>query len=64
MALPRMKVVTLTDAAALIATRARLMQDAPAGGAMIALEASEHDIVPLLSEHEGRLSIAAVNSPT
>ncbi|WP_370672249.1 MULTISPECIES: SDR family NAD(P)-dependent oxidoreductase [Streptomyces] len=57
-------VLSLPDAAALIATRARLMQDAPAGGAMIALEASEDDIRPLLSEHEGRLSIAAVNSPT
>ncbi|MYQ62374.1 type I polyketide synthase [Streptomyces sp. SolWspMP-5a-2] len=57
-------VLSLPDAAALIATRARLMQDAPAGGAMIALEGSEHDIRPLLSEHEGRLSIAAVNSPT
>ncbi|GAB3844932.1 type I polyketide synthase [Dactylosporangium cerinum] len=54
-------VMTLADAARLTATRARLMQAAPAGGAMTAIEATEEEV---LAELVDGVSIAAVNAPT
>ncbi|MEW2124215.1 SDR family NAD(P)-dependent oxidoreductase [Streptomyces sp. NPDC007259] len=54
-------ILTLPDAALLITTRARLMQSAPAGGAMTAIEATEEQIQPYLNAH---VALAAVNSPT
>ncbi|MEH0420580.1 type I polyketide synthase [Streptomyces sp. B21-083] len=59
-------VLDLPDACALVAARGRLMDELPEGGAMVAVEAGEEDVLRVLGDlaDSGTACIAAVNSPT
>ncbi|OSC41326.1 type I polyketide synthase [Mycobacterium decipiens] len=53
-------VLSLTDAANLVAARGRLMAALPPGGAMVAIGASDEEVLPLLVDG---VNLAAINAP-
>ncbi|MFE9664899.1 acyltransferase domain-containing protein, partial [Streptomyces sp. NPDC005955] len=53
-------VLSLEDACVLVSARARLLEGLPDGGVMVAVEAGEGEVLPLLS---AGVSVAAVNGP-
>jgi pimaricinolide synthase PimS1 len=57
-------VFDLQDAAKLVCARGELMGELPPGGAMLAIEATEAEVLASIEGREAELSLAAVNSPS
>lgn len=56
-------VLSLEDAATLVAHRGRLINALPAGGVMAAVLCSEAKVLPVIAPYAGQVSVAAVNTP-
>ncbi|MFF1902836.1 type I polyketide synthase [Kitasatospora sp. NPDC058218] len=56
-------VLSVEDAARFVAERGRLISELPPGGAMVALQAVEDEVLTVLADRPGLVGVAAVNSP-
>ncbi|WP_343240234.1 acyltransferase domain-containing protein, partial [Streptomyces sp. SID12488] len=57
-------VMDLADACRLVAARAGLMQGLPGGGVMVAVEASEAEVMAAIGDRGDEVGVAAVNGPS